>query len=753
MAAFGASGIATPAERVDLLGGKGAALARMTELGLPVPPGFTLTTTACRTFMSGGWSAELDAALSAGVTELEGRTQKRFGNAANPLLVSVRSGAPVSMPGMMDTVLNVGINASVAQSLSSLTGDPTFGWDTWRRFAQCYASVVLTAPEELIRELVDRHLGPDEGRRLPAVEFAAAVNSFIDSLASVGYNVPDDATEQLRGAVVAVFASWDTERARVYRGVEGIADDLGTGATIQMMAFGNLGDRSGTGVAFSRDPSTGEPGLVGDFLRRAQGEDVVAGTHAPRPVADLRTLWPDIADELERTAELLERDLADIADIEFTIEQGTLWLLQVRRGKHSARAALRMAIDMAEEPQFPLTRGEALDRVAATLADPPRIANPAATTAAREPLTKGLGASPGRAIGAVCTDVDEAVAAGERGEPVILFRRETSPADIAGMAAAKGIVTSLGGLVSHAAVVARGWHVPAVVGASSIRLAEDGIEINETSIAAGTTVTIDGTTGDVYLGAHESDEIEAPEAAILRSWRDRLTPAAPESTASAEPGGIDPKSTVPEPANLETVGRVLAIKGMASAESISAVLGVSVADVAPVLAELVDAGDAQEVRAGNIRPLPTLTEQVDAAYRRWATTLRPAIDPLLDEFHHANSKLKETVTDWQMRIVDGARVPNDHLDSAWDADVIARLRSEVHTAIAPIIEAAAAAERRLARYGDRLERALAAVEAGDVEMLAHPFKDSYHTVWFELHEELIRLSGRNRRDEAAAGRA
>ncbi len=461
-----------PEHRKQLLGGKGAALVRMTAMDLPVPPGFVLTTEACKRVEADGWFPELDSALEDGIAELQAATGRVLGAGPMPLLVSIRSGAPVSMPGMMDTVLNAGMTDEVAEALGEATGDPWFGWDTARRFVQSYATIVSGVPEDLVRRVSADCLGPTEGRHLDSDTLAAATRRMRSVLAEEGYEIPDDPGAQIKAAVAAVFASWGSERARTYRRIEGIDGSLGTAATIQMMTFGNLGDRSGTGVAFTRDPSTGAPGLVGDFLVRAQGEDVVAGTHSTLPVAELRSLWPEVADQLDSAASLLEAELADMADIEFTVEDGTLWMLQVRRGKRSPVAALRIAIDLADDPAFEMTRAQALDSVAEILQDPPRMTNP---EAADDPdhvvLATGLAASPGRVVGRLCTGIDEAIAAGARGESVILVRRETSPADIAGMAEAAGLVTSLGGLVSHAAVVARSWGVPAVVGAADITVA------------------------------------------------------------------------------------------------------------------------------------------------------------------------------------------------------------------------------------------------------------------------------------------
>ena len=733
-----------PDQRAAVVGGKGAALARMTALGLPVPRGFTLTTGACREVLANGWFAGLDAELTAGLRDLEASMDRRLGDPDSPLLVSVRSGAPISMPGMMDTVLNAGITEEVADALGTAAGDERFGWDTYRRFVQSYAGVVLGVDAEVLRAAMERSLGADEGRSLDGAAMAPAVRAFRDELDRAGYEIPSAPQEQIGAAARAVFASWGSERARVYRQVEGISDDLGTAATVQAMIFGNLGTQSGTGVAFSRDPSTGARELVGDFLVGAQGEDVVAGTHTTRPISQLRAEWPEIADELDAAALLLERDLADLADIEFTVENGTFWLLQVRRGKRSPRAALKSAIDMADDPDFPLTRADALERVAHLLDDPPTEPNPDAVPESDDDvLATGLAASPGRAVGALCTTIDEAVAAGERGADIVLFRRETSPADIAGMAAARGLVTTLGGIVSHAAVVARGWGVPAVVGVQEIQVDTEGIRLDGERIPSGTMVTVDGDTGRVLRGAHGSDRRELREVGVLRGWRDEF-----DAHSHTDAVGGTGEAATPEACE-----RVLALKGMGSAEAIADILGCATTDVDDVLTTLIVAKEAQQLPGGRVRLLPPAVARVDARFAADAVRLGPTIEPLLDDFHTVNELFKEVVTAWQMRDVDGQTVPNDHDDAHHDAAVIDRLRDDVHAAIEPIITAVAADEARFSRYIDRLSAALGAIESGDVQMVAHPLRDSYHTVWFELHEELIRLSGRNRADEAAAGRA
>lgn len=725
-------------QRATVLGGKGAGLARMVALGLPVPPGFTFTTGACRTFLDKGWTNGMEAALTACLTDLETTTGKRLGDPQAPLLVSVRSGAPVSMPGMMDTVLNAGMTVGTAQGLGRATGDDRFGWDTLRRFVQSYVSVVLGAPSDLVREVSERHLGNNDGATLDPAALKKATIALREDFTARGFDVPTDPLEQVRQAVGAVFKSWTCERAQTYRGLENIADDLFTAATVQMMAFGNLGDRSGTGVAFSRCPSDGAPGLMGDFLQGAQGEDVVAGTHQTLPMSRLAELWPDVTAKLEETARLLERDLCDLADIEFTVENGKFWMLQYRKGKCSPRAALRIAIDMAEDPDFPLSREEALARVAAILDNPPMLAAPSDTPVGSQDdhlIARGLAASPGQAVGALCTSVDEAVAAEREGRAVILVRRETSPADIAGMAASVGILTTRGGHVSHAAVVARSWGLPAVVGADGIEVRPDGIMASDQWIPTGTEITVDGSSGEVLLGAHHRDEIEAPEVAILKAWRR-------DQAGSAT--GTSPSVGYAEPATADSVMRVLALKGMGDSAAIAAVLGADLAKVEAHIADLVEAGAVIAMPRNRYRPAPETADKVDACYRDRAAQIKDRIEPQMGAFHAVNDTFKGIVTDWQMRDVDGTQVINDHSDAAYDAAVTKRIATDVHRVITPILAEVSKVENRLMRYQTRFEQALAGIEAGDKDMVAHPLKDSYHTVWFELHEELIRLSGRVR---------
>jgi pyruvate,orthophosphate dikinase len=678
-------------ERTRLLGGKGANLVVMSsELGLPVPPGFVVTTEACRAYLAGTWPEGLDAELRAHIDALGARLDRRFGDAADPLLVSVRSGAPVSMPGMMDTVLNLGLTPATVSGLAALAGE-SFAQDCLRRFRESYASVIGGEP-------------------------------------------PDDPWQQLRAAVEAVFRSWNSDRARAYRSREGIADDIGTAVTVQAMVFGNRGESSGTGVLFTRNPSTGENVLYGDVLFNAQGEDVVAGTHAPSPISDLRERLPDVEAQLSDHATLLERHLADVADIEFTIEDGRLWMLQVRTGKKSPRAALRVAAEMAADPSFPLSRAAAVKRVLPLLSDPPRVFLRSTDTAA--PIARGLPASPGVASGKVVLTSDDAVEAGERGESVILVRDETSPEDVRGMAKSAGVLTARGGLASHAAVVARGWGIPAVVGAGE----------SVASLAAGDVVSIDGSTGEVFAGKLSGSWEVAPEAAVLLEWARELgidvASAAPavvtsavaqsESSALGESG---PKIR----ADRDDLIRELAVRGSVPLDQVSGdLLDALIADRVAERA----VGAARLTAAGKLA-----ASELFAADRAAVGDERAA--QLLNEFHAFDGRMKALVTAWQMRDVDGEQTFNDHSDAAYDAAVLRDLAA-LHADTAGWLEPLAGQFGRYDVYRSRLSQALDRARAGDQRYVASPRVDSYHSVWFELHEDLIRLSGK-KRAEATSG--
>jgi pyruvate, orthophosphate dikinase len=492
-------------EQKYLLGGKGANLAEMTNLGLRVPPGFTISTDACKAYMAGGDRLpdglldEVAAALAA----LEEKMQKRLGDDADPLLVSVRSGAPFSMPGMMDTVLNLGLNDTSVKGLAKQTDNERFALDSYRRFVQMFGKIVLDIDGELFEDaLADLReaRGVATDPELDVDALTGLVETFKGIVAKeAGVEFPQEPREQLRYAIEAVFQSWNGRRAKDYRRLEGIPDDLGTAVNVQTMVFGNKGDDSGTGVAFTRDPATGENRRYGDFLTNAQGEDVVAGIRTTEPLDAMAEHFPEPHRELLEVMDTLERHYRDMCDIEFTIEQGRLFILQTRIGKRTAAAALRMAVEMEREGL--IDRNEAVLRVQPAQLD--QLLHPRIERTDQPPVATGLNASPGAAVGKASFTADDAEAAAAEGEKVILVRPETSPDDLHGMIAAEGILTSRGGLVSHAAVVARGMGKPAVCGASEldIDVAAKAFTVAGATVREGDVITIDGSTGNIYVGA------------------------------------------------------------------------------------------------------------------------------------------------------------------------------------------------------------------------------------------------------------
>jgi len=488
----------------ELLGGKGTGLAEMTRLGVPVPPGFTITTDACRAFMhEGGLPEGLDEEVDRHVAILEGKTGKRFGDPEDPLLVSVRSGAAVSMPGMMDTILNLGLNDTAVRGLARTTGNERFARDSYRRLIQMYGEVVDGIDghrfEQALGDL-KRKLGAQQDVDLSADDLAQLIETFQELYRQeTGRDFPQDAREQLRRAVLAVFQSWGNPRAQVYRRTYGIPDDIGTAVNVLQMVFGNKGDRSATGVCFTRDPSTGETGLYGEYLVNAQGEDVVAGIRTPQPLEEMRERLPEAFDQLLDTMSRLEQHYRDIQDIEFTIEDGTLYLLQTRSAKRTAAAAVRSAVDMTSEGL--ITREEAIVRI-----DPPsldQLLHPMLDPTAKfEVAARGLNASPGAASGAIVLDADSAEERGKAGEAVILVGWETTPDDIHGMIQARGVLTAHGGMTSHAAVVARGMGKPCVAGCEGLEIdrASKTVRLGGRELHEGDVITIDGGTGRVIVG-------------------------------------------------------------------------------------------------------------------------------------------------------------------------------------------------------------------------------------------------------------
>ncbi len=513
----------------ELLGGKGANLAEMTSLGLPVPQGFTITTEACTQYYEDGRQIndEIQSQINEYIGKMEDITGKKFGDKENPLLVSVRSGARASMPGMMDTILNLGLNETVVNVIAEKSGNARWAWDCYRRFIQMYSDVVMEVGKKYFEELIDKmkaDKGVTQDVDLTAADLKELASQFkAEYKEKIGEDFPDDPKEQLMGAVKAVFRSWDNPRANVYRRDNDIPYSWGTAVNVQSMAFGNMGDDCGTGVAFTRDPATGEKKLMGEFLTNAQGEDVVAGVRTPMPIAQMEEKFPAAYKQFTEVCATLENHYRDMQDMEFTVENEKLYMLQTRNGKRTAQAALKIACDLVDE-------GMRTEEEAVAMIDPRNLDTllhpqfDAAALKAATPAGKGLGASPGAACGKVVFSADDAVAWAEKGEKVVLVRLETSPEDITGMKAAQGILTVRGGMTSHAAVVARGMGTCCVSGCGDIAMDEEnkkftlaGKEYHE-----GDPISIDGTTGNIYDGLIPTvDATIAGEFGRIMAWADK----------------------------------------------------------------------------------------------------------------------------------------------------------------------------------------------------------------------------------------
>ena len=526
-------------EMRNLLGGKGANLAEMANLGLPVPPGFTITSEVCTYFYANrkSYPKELEGAVEAALTHVGKLTGKSFGDAKNPLLVSVRSGARASMPGMMDTVLNLGLNDTTVEAVAEKAGDRRFAYDSYRRFITMYSDVVLGIGHHVFEEILDEHKDKNGymlDTDLEADDWAELATRYKDRVAEeLGKPFPQDPHEQLWGAIGAVFGSWMNQRANTYRRLHNIPESWGTAVNVQAMVFGNLGDTSATGVAFTRNPSTGEKRLYGEFLINAQGEDVVAGIRTPQEITEkaradtgsekpsMERAMPKAFAELTRIYGLLEKHYRDMQDLEFTVEQGKLWMLQTRSGKRTAKAALRIAVELANEKL--ITRDEAVTRVDPASLD--QLLHPTIDPKAeRSVIATGLPASPGAASGEIVFSSDEAELLKTQGRKVILVRIETSPEDIHGMHASEGILTTRGGMTSHAAVVARGMGKPCVSGAGAVRVdyATNTMQAGGVTLKKGDTITIDGSTGQVLTGKVAMQEPEmSGDFATLMTWADR----------------------------------------------------------------------------------------------------------------------------------------------------------------------------------------------------------------------------------------
>jgi len=513
----------------ELLGGKGANLAEMTNLGLPVPQGFTISTEACTQYYEDGRKIndEIKAQIMEYIGKMEEITGKKFGSIENPLLVSVRSGARASMPGMMDTILNLGLNEEVVEVMAARSGNARWAYDCYRRFIQMYSDVVMEVGKKYFEELIDKmkeEKGVKQDVELSAADLKELAEQFkAEYKSKIGKDFPSDPKEQLMGAIEAVFRSWDNPRANVYRRDNDIPYSWGTAVNVQMMAFGNMGDDCGTGVAFTRDPATGEKGLMGEFLVNAQGEDVVAGVRTPMPIAEMADKFPGAFAEFNKVCSILENHYRDMQDMEFTIEGGKLYMLQTRNGKRTARAALKIACDLVDE-------GMIDEKKAVAMIDPRNLdtlLHPQFDTKAIKaatPAGRGLGASPGAACGKIVFTAEDAVAWNEKGEKVVLVRLETSPEDITGMKAAQGILTVRGGMTSHAAVVARGMGTCCVSGCGEIAMDEENKQftLSGKTYKEGDYISIDGSTGCIYDGIIPTVDAEiAGEFGRIMAWADK----------------------------------------------------------------------------------------------------------------------------------------------------------------------------------------------------------------------------------------
>jgi len=629
------------AQMRDLLGGKGANLCEMTNIGLPVPPGFVITTETCNEFVKLGRLPDgLWEEVLAALRDVEKDMGKKFGDPQNPLLVSVRSGAKFSMPGMMDTVLNLGLNDETLQGLIRLTGNERFAYDAYRRFLMMFSDIVLSDEypklkkehfEKILSELKSE-LGAQYDTDVDAAGLREVVARFKAYFREVtGKDFPTDPYEQLRLAIIAVFKSWNNERAVIYRNREKIPHDLGTAVNVQTMVFGNMGDDSGTGVAFTRNPATGEDKLFGEFLKNAQGEDVVAGVRTPESIEEMEREFPDIHGQFQEIAKTLERHYRDMQDIEFTIEKGRLFILQCRAGKRTGVAAVKIAVDMVNEGL--ITKEQALTRVAPEALE--QLLNPrikASPSERPKPLARGLNAGPGGASGKVALDSQTAIKMAEAGEKVILVREETNPDDLGGMLASVGVLTARGGRTSHAALVARQYGIPTICGCSALRIdeAKREVHVDGTVIKEGDIITIDGTLGEVYNVPLETEPASMTgEFGTFMTWVDETRRL-----------GVRANADTPEHA-AEAVA--LGAEGIGLCRTEHMFLG----DRVPLVQEMILAEDEETRQAALDKLLPLQREDFVGIFKAMGgrpVTIR-LIDPPLHEFLPSLEELLVEVTE------------------------------------------------------------------------------------------------------------
>ncbi|MGU3586793.1 pyruvate, phosphate dikinase [Rhodococcus sp. C26F] len=715
------------------LGGKGYGLAQMIAAGIEVPPGFVVTTTVSREFdrtatLPDGLPAEIQAAVAG----LEASRDRRLGDPAAPLLVSVRSGAPVSMPGMMDTVLNLGMTPQVRDALAERT-TPEFAWDVYRRYLESFGTIVLEIPQAEFDAAAERATGDLPLSDLKRTRLTSAAYELVYD--GQGYDLPIDPHRALEQAVIAVLRSWSNPRAKAYREMKGISDDLGTAVTVQSMVFGNLDERSATGVLFTRDPNTGEKTPFGDVLFQAQGEDVVSGRFATSPVSDLGARLPEVWESLWDTGARLERMVGDVVDIEFTVESGRLFILQARAGMTTPTARARIQADLAREGiiDAPAVPAEVISTATVRLdPDRPQIE-----------LATGIAATPGVASGEICVTAERARERADEGHAVILIRPETSPDDISGMAVACGIVTARGGLVSHAAVTARELAVPTIVGAETVVVTPDGVRFGDTYLSEGDAVTVDADTGRILRGRLIIEpETSGPAAngteAAAASTNGAAPAANPDSNGSA--GGPQAPDVTPL-----LVLHALRVSGLAGTDRVAAVLLAPAESVTPILAELADEGFVKETKGRLAGWMLTPAGRAHHEERIQVTdpSDRDRLEQADEVFCEINGAFKQVCTEWQMRTVDGEAVPNSHDDADYDGKVLDAL-TELHSQVCDLTADLTRWLPRFASYEPRLAAALERARSGDVSAVARPMSGSYHDTWMELHEDLIVTLGRVR---------
>ena len=642
----------------NLLGGKGANLAEMTHIGLPVPQGFTITTEACTQYYEDGKqiNPEIQAQINEYIVKMEEVTGKKFGDKTNPLLVSVRSGARASMPGMMDTILNLGINEDVVEFMAETSNNPRWAWDCYRRFIQMYSDVVMEVGKKYFEELIDElkaKKGVTQDIDLGADDLKYLANQFkAEYKKMLGTDFPSDPKEQLMGAIKAVFRSWDNPRANVYRRDNDIPYSWGTAVNVQMMAFGNMGDDCGTGVAFTRDPATGEKKLMGEFLTNAQGEDVVAGVRTPMPIAQMEEKFPAAYEKFVKVCKILEDHYRDMQDMEFTVEHGELFMLQTRNGKRTAQAALKIACDLVDE-------GMRTEQEAVLMIDPRNLDTllhpqfDVKAIKAAEPMGQGLGASPGAACGKIVFTADDAVAWAERGEKVVLVRLETSPEDITGMKAAQGILTVRGGMTSHAAVVARGMGTCCVSGCGEIKMDEANkkFTLAGKTFREGDAISIDGTTGKIYDGIIPTvDATIAGEFGRIMAWADkyrvlkvRTNADTPADAKKARELGAEGIGLCRTEHMFFEADRIAAFREMICADTVEA-REVALAKIEPMqqadFEALYEALEGNPVTIRFLDPplhefVPTEKEDIKALAQAQGTTMK-AIKGIIDSLHEFN---------------------------------------------------------------------------------------------------------------------